>query len=299
MPCYAPLLGYRSRERTAKGKRQIVFNPSAGYADLPVKLPCGQCIGCRMEKGRQWAIRLMHEAEQHDENTFLTLTYAPEHLPEGATLVKRHVQLFVKRMRADAQPKKGIRYYLVGEYGDQTSRPHYHALIFGHWWPDAYEVQKRGQNQVYRSNTLERQWPFGASEIGQVSLASAAYVARYAIKKVTGELADAHYLGREPEFALMSRRPGIGRGWYDRYGYEVAENGSVVVNGREQKPPSYYDDILERMDPDRYRKQKRDRKTRIDPADNTPERLETRRRCAVARYHLQHARETNNAPHAL
>src|SRR4051794_29862641 len=100
MPCFRPLKGYRARVTNPDtGKRSIVFNARKGFNDLPVDLPCGQCIGCRLERSRQWAIRCSHEAKLHEENCFITLTYAPEHLPPGGTLVVKDFQDFMKRLR--------------------------------------------------------------------------------------------------------------------------------------------------------------------------------------------------------
>mgnify|MGYP000188139432 FL=1 len=222
MPCFHPLQGYRARQRSASGKRGIVFNKRDGWADLPVTLPCGQCIGCRLERSRQWAIRCVHEASLHNENSFITLTYANEHLPAWNSLDKTTFPKFMKRLRKSLQDKR-VRYFHCGEYGDHTGRPHYHALLFGHDFPDKTHWAIRNGNPTWRSQELERLWPFGHSEIGTVTFESAAYCARYITKKVTGHAAREHYemvdkhtgeLGRrEPEYTTMSRRPGIGKGW--------------------------------------------------------------------------------------
>ena len=99
MACFRPLYGYKSKVKNATGKRSIVFNIKDGFADMPITLPCGRCIGCRLEKSRQWAIRCVHEASMYDQNCLLTLTFDDEHLNEKRTLVKRDFQLFMKKLR--------------------------------------------------------------------------------------------------------------------------------------------------------------------------------------------------------
>jgi len=224
VPCYSPLTGYRSRVTGASGKRQIVFKSSEGYLDQPVEVPCGRCIGCRLEYSRQWAVRCVHEASLYDENSFLTLTYSPENLPSNGSLVKRDLQLFFKRLRKSL-PEKKIRYFACGEYGDRNGRPHYHVCLFNHNFRDRYLYTVRDGVALYRSESLERLWPAGFSTIGDVTFESAAYVARYTMKKFKGdedekkkhyeicdsETGEIHDL--LPEFAIMSRRPGIGSGW--------------------------------------------------------------------------------------
>ena len=134
MPCYTPETGYRSRmgRNPETGKWPIVFNVADGYHDMPVQVPCGKCIGCRLDYSRKWAIRCVLEAQMHKENCFLTLTYDDEHLPKGEKLEKEEMQKFWKRLRKATGTK--IRYYMAGEYGTEGGRPHYHACVFG-WKP--------------------------------------------------------------------------------------------------------------------------------------------------------------------
>lgn len=134
----------------------------------------------------------MLEAAKHAASSFATLTYADENLPEGGSLVPRDMQLWLKRLRKEVGP---LRYFLVGEYGDQTWRPHYHAALFGVGPEMALEVQ----------NT----WGLGHTMLGTLNEQSAAYVAGYVTKKMTSE-EDKRLCGRHPEFARMSLRPGIG-----------------------------------------------------------------------------------------
>lgn len=136
----------------------------------------------------------MLEATRHSENSFVTLTYAPEHLPESGSLVPQHLQKYLKVLRRSIEPHK-IRYYAVGEYGDETFRPHYHLALFG-------------AGESYRSAIAES-WPYGIVDIGTLTLQSAQYVAGYVTKKMTKD-DDPRLNGRYPEFARMSLKPGIG-----------------------------------------------------------------------------------------
>ncbi len=269
-----------------------MFRPQDGYSDLPVMLPCGQCIGCRLEKSRKWAMRCMHEASLYDENCFVTLTYADEHLPRYGSLDREAFPLFMKRLRKRFEPRR-IRFYSCGEYGEESGRPHYHALFFGFDFDDKVFLRTRGDNRVYRSPCLELLWPFGLSEIGSVSFESAAYVARYVVKKVTGDLAEDHYervvldtgecIQLEPEFATMSRRPGIGRAWIDKYRDEVYRHDSVIVSGKECKPVRYYDEVMTKVDPVLMARIKRARERKVNAEEQTPERLRVREVVAKAR----------------
>lgn len=246
MPCYFPLHAYKGKSNEAD-KIKITFRRSDSWRGVKLDLPCGQCVGCRLERSRQWAVRCMHEASLHDDNSFITLTYDDEHLPADRSLHLEDFQLFMKRLRRSLHGKR-VRFYHCGEYGEDLGRPHYHALLFGHDFADKKFFSSRGGNNVFVSATLSRLWPFGYSVIGAVTFDSAAYVARYVMKKVTGEKADDHYNGRRPEYVTMSRRPGIGRGWYDKYRFDVYPLDRVVVNGKETRPPRFYDRLLEKDD---------------------------------------------------
>lgn len=240
--------------RTDSG--EIVFTDRGGHR--PLTIPCGQCVGCRLERSRQWAIRCMHEAAMHENNSFVTLTYDDDHLPDDSSLDYRHFQLFMKRVRRNLNAR--VRFYMCGEYGETTSRPHYHACLFGLRPDDLYPWRKSGAGfQLYRSPLLERFWFRGSVEVGEVTFESAAYVARYIMKKVTGKEAESHYEAvdaetgeiyrRVPEFTRMSLKPGIGATWYDKYKSEVFPLDRVVVRGYECKPPRYYKQRLDTDSP--------------------------------------------------
>jgi len=238
MPCYSPLQGWRSRERNASGKRGITFDFRSGYADQPLEVPCGQCIGCKIVRSRQWALRCQHEASLYDANCFLTLTY--ERSPPE--LVKPDLQDFFKRMRERLRNRGlSFRYFGVGEYGAKFQRPHYHALIFGYDFEDKEKWGGSPRHPIFRSQLLEELWPMGHSSLGTVTSESAQYVSKYCTKALKGKKADEHYQGRAREFAIMSRRPGIGKGWIEKFGNSVFPRDFVVVEGGAKvAAPKYY-----------------------------------------------------------
>lgn len=252
MACYSPIRAVLSSG--PDGRRRLSFG-SPGRGKM-VSLPCGRCIGCRLERARQWAVRIMHEAKMHDESSFLTLTYAE--LPKGCrkcapgvagSLCVCEVQRFLKRLRERVRPTR-IRFFLCGEYGEKLGRPHYHAIVFGWFPPDAVLVKRSGELAYYESAMLRETWGLGNASVGLVSFDSAAYVANYATKKVSGPDATRHYQGRRPEFLLMSRRPGIGRRWLDAFQGDVYPSDEVIVRGVSCRPPRYYDSVVEARAPE-------------------------------------------------
>ncbi len=295
MTCYSPMKGWRSRSVNANGKRSIVFNRSSAFIDLPLEIPCGQCIGCRLEKSRQWAIRCTHEAQLHGENSFITLTYSDDHLPGDRSLQLGDFQKFMKRLRKSIKEK--IRYYHCGEYGEQYGRPHYHACIFGHSFPDKKPWKTVNKEILYRSEALEKLWPQGYSSIGNVTFQSAAYVARYILKKITGDQAQEHYeymnpetgeiTQRMPEYTTMSRRPGIGTGWFNKFNTDVYPSDEVIMNGKQMRPPKFYDGLYENQSPEKIKIIKRQRKAEaaLHTDDQTPERLKVR--CQVQKSQIK------------
>lgn len=248
MPCYSPLHAYKAKSKDPQ-KTAITFKRSNSWSGQQLDLPCGQCVGCRLERSRQWAIRCVHEASLYEDNSFITLTYNDKNIPYNYSLVKSDFQDFMKRLRKSVEPKK-VRYYHCGEYGEKgTKRPHYHALLFNHGFQDRKVYSQKGPNPLYVSDSLSRLWDKGFSTIGEVTFESAAYVARYVMKKVTGDGAAEHYKGRLPEYTTMSRRPGIGQGWYEKFKADVYPHDRVVVRGNSSRPPRFYDNLLQREDP--------------------------------------------------
>lgn len=251
MPCYFPLHGYRSNKLSENGKRQFVFSRKNGYVDQALTVPCGQCLGCRIDRSREWALRCVHESRFHKQNSFITLTYDDEHLPIDGSLDKTHLQKFFKRLRK----KLGqFRYFSCGEYGDTSSRPHYHAIIFGvDFSEDRQQVSKNKQgNILYSSETLSQAWGMGNCWIGNFTYQTAAYTARYVMKKQIGKNGSDHpnysrlnvntgeLIQVAREFACMSMRPGLGSAWYDKFKSDAFPSDFLVHEGKKHPVPRFY-----------------------------------------------------------
>lgn len=278
MSCTSPLTAFYSKEVGVAGKRGITFDRNASLSGLPMKLPCGQCIGCRLSHSLAWAVRCMHEKQLHSESSFVTLTFSPEHLPANGSLSVLDHQLFMKRMRK--KMGQGIRFYMCGEYGHLFGRPHYHYLFFNRDFSDKkrWKDNKRGE-PLFVSQALSDLWPFGFSSIGDVTLESCAYVARYIVDKITGEKAAAHYGERKPEFTCMSRKPGIASLWYDKYGKHSHLSGDhAVLEGKRVRMPRFYDNRYELVDSAGLDvlKKRRKRTALRHRKNNTKERLRVR-----------------------
>lgn len=226
MTCYYPISAWKAKNKNPTGKRSMVFNPRDGFADMPVELPCGKCTGCRADQALMWSIRAYHESTLHDQNSFITLTYDDDHLPKDGCIDKKHLQDFFKRLRRDLPPGT-VRYIACGEYGEQTRRPHYHAILFG---LDFLHDKITIDDSLYTSPTLERFWGQGHVSIAPVTMASICYVCGYVMKKIND--ADT--------FNLMSRRPGIGHDWLKQYKSDLSRTGSVTIEGREYPVPKRY-----------------------------------------------------------
>jgi len=241
MPCYHPIeVGI---------KRKSLYTDR--YLMDQQVVPCGSCVGCRQEQSRQWAVRMMHEARMHESSVFVTLTLDNEHLNENSELCPKDFSGFVKNLRKTQQRR--ISFFGCGEYGETTQRPHYHALLFGVEFLDRDVGFDCNRPNVWRSQTLEDTWRRGICEGGNVTMASASYVAGYIRKKVkikdyaranplTGEL-------KAKEFARMSLRPAIGLRWIERHWRDVYPRDFVVIDGHEAKPPRYYDKWMDKNQP--------------------------------------------------
>lgn len=237
------------------------------------------------------AARCYHESQCWPRNSFITLTYADEHLPSDYSLSKREFQLFMKKLR-DKLPHK-IRFFACGEYGPENLRPHYHSLLFNHDFSDKvfWKTSANG-DRLYTSATLEKIWGKGFTTIGDVTFKSAGYCAEYVMKKINGERAASHYLRThpvigsvhqvEPEFCLSSRRPGIGATWYEKFKSDCFPTDFIVVDGRERAVPRYY---TRKLEEEALTKVQRRRKAKaiLRKADNTKERLKVREQVKLAR----------------
>jgi hypothetical protein len=274
----------------------VLFSaPSVG--DRALDLPCGQCIECRLARSREWAVRCMHEASMYvpteDDpyvgSWFVTLTYDDDHVPSDGNLQPEELQLYLKRVR-----KKfgSVRFFACGEYGDETSRPHYHLCMFGLRLRDLVYYRGSADARLYNSREFGSCWRFGFTVVGAVTFDSAAYVARYVTKKVTKDHAAARVSplpNRVSEFGRMSLRPGIGESWLRKYVDDVYNYDHVVINGRECRPPRYYDRKLAEWNLPRLytHKQARQLKAERSEDQNTPAQLAAREAIAVARLNLK------------
>ena len=297
MPCYYPIKSWPSKELTANGKRKRVFSADKALHNITIDLPCGRCIGCRLERSRQWAIRMLHEASCYKNNCFLTLTYDDKNLPHDGSLYVEHFQKFMKRLRIE-HPETRIRFFHCGEYGDENGRPHYHAILFNFKFKDEIHIKNSKDGlPIYTSETLDRIWKKGLCFIGTVTFESAAYVARYITKKVNGEKAEEHYARVDwatgeiyqlkPEYTTMSRKPGIGKPWLEKFQTDIYPADSVIIRGKEMKPPKFYDGQYEISDPAAFEKLKDRRikqaKTPARKWNSTPERLKVREKIKLSK----------------
>lgn len=256
-----------------------VMSPYASHAFYDwIEIPCGKCIECRLSYSRQWAERMMLEAQQYDSNYFVTLTYADQYLNwsyDGLyqSLNKKDVQDFMKRLRRYFEPDR-IRFYAAGEYGDRTKRPHYHLILFNLHLDDLEIIGYSGKYPLYNSAVMSKIWPFGHVVISPISWDTCAYTARYVVKKQQG-YNNALYdeLGIEREFCLMSRRPGLARQYFDENYQKIYETDEIIYGtkdgGHKIKPPRYFDKCLENIDEVKYCIIKEQRRKVAEQAKNT------------------------------
>ena len=297
MPCYNPIPAYRSRFSNSNGNSPIVFSHRDSNG-IRLKVRCRGCIGCRQRRARDLKILGYCESMMHDELMFITLTWDPNHpdFPHAGSIAKPHVQKFLKRLRFKF-PGRKIYYYACGEYGEAGPghHPHYHLIIFGLWFSDAYKWRQSKGHWCYRSPTLEKLWKFGNSEFGSVTKDSIGYVAGYVHKKITGDMAEDHYLVEhlgeavqvEPEFFLSSSHPAVGRRHFDKYWKHIYTWDSVVMDGKEYSPPEYFDILLAKEHPEEWERVCKERRRRAMKADarkdSTPARLHVREKVATIR----------------
>lgn len=296
MTCFHPVeMWVHNTRKTDNGKRLVIHSYNARLcADARLQLrSCGQCSGCRLKRSSEWATRCMHEASLYKNNCLITLTYDNEHLPKDGSLNKSHFQKFMKRLRK--KYGMGVRYYYCGEYGEKFGRPHYHACLFNHDFKDKTFWRKTDQGfPAFRSKELEQLWTYGLSEIGSVTFESAAYVARYIMKKVLGPAAADHYERHtewgqvytiQPEFTDMSRRPGIAHDWFHKFKTDVFPSDFLIINGRKVPPPRYYSNQFELLDPMEMEQIKfeREQNALLHIDNNTPERLIIREQVHLAK----------------
>ena len=279
--CTKPTVMYSLDGQTTKtGKKKIIMEaPLPGIKNTPIPRRCGSCTGCRIKRRMDLAIRLEHEATQHDQSWFVTATYSPENLPQGGTLVADDMSAFIKRLRRKVEPTK-IRFFGIGEYGEQLGRSHYHFIIFGLPLPDKilkytkqnpfvnYDLQSLlGTPEVfgvpyYQSDLLDESWQSGIIEATEVSEATMQYVAKYHVEKVTGDQAADEYTYHDPltdqiielehPTARMSRNPGLGKKWLEKNYKTIYPEGVIKKGPSIFSPPTYYDKWYEQTHPEEY-----------------------------------------------
>lgn len=302
MTCYHPLYAVKHFDafNAKSGKPVVKVHMAYENFDIPPRLgeftsgsytysgflvPCGQCIGCRLDYSRMWAIRLMKEAQFHEHSCFITLTYDDENLPwsdSRPTLVKKHFQDFIKRLRSrisyDYPDNENIKFFHCGEYGDKTKRPHYHAIIFGFDFPDRKLLYTKGGFPHFTSEYLSKIWGKGIVEVCNVSFDTCAYVARYIMKKIRGESASSYYSDHAQEYVTMSN--GIGKEWFNKFKNDIYNTDSMIVykdgSPMHLRPPRYYDNLFDAANPERMAviREKRLKSMQAKPFE--PNRLHTK-----------------------
>lgn len=277
----------------------VYFNVVGNFVGLNIKVPCGKCIGCRLDYSRQWALRSIHEAQMHNhylDCSFITLTFNDDMLyrrSNPGSINKQGFATWLKRLRkaVKADYNKEFRIMACGEYGSKYKRPHYHMLVYGFNFPDKqvfkYNKVKGRDVLYYRSPFLEKIWcpayssdSYGFSVLGDVNFESSAYVARYVTKKLFGKVADRVYKNKEPEFFTTSRMPGLGFDWFMKYYKEIFERGYCYnPKGFKAPIPRYYQNKLQEIDPELYnvwrmtKEQEMINNLFVENIDSTKERL--------------------------
>ncbi|AZL82847.1 replication initiator protein [Apis mellifera associated microvirus 9] len=286
MSCLYPVSCYRAIRPNENGTRPLAHTlrqavstfGADGFAEATRS--CGNCIECRLKKSRFTAVRCVHQASMFSDNCFITLTYDDDHFPSAHSVKKKdgsyshythgslctdHLQKFWKRLRKEVG-RSGIKYFAVGEYGDGKgerfrinsygervgANPHYHACVFSYDFPDKKICGKNERGDLYyESALLTDLWGKGRALLGDVTFESAAYCARYTLKKVYGDKADGHYDGLMPERPYWST--GLGKAWFEKWSSDIYPSDQLVTrDGRVMTPPPYYDRLLLAHNPSLY-----------------------------------------------
>lgn len=255
MPCYFPRMAWLVYDPTTTTKQRISFNFHDAFPEHDVDptkwnsfcpVPCGKCIGCRLERARQWSVRCWAESLMHERNSFLTLTYSDEFLPIDGELKKRDLTLFLKKLRMFLFRKFGttVRYFACGEYGTKSGRPHFHVCLFGEDFSfdrKYTDVIVTSSSNLFSSPSLDELWGKGNCIIGNLTQESAGYCARYCLKK-TNTSFDWDSIHEQKSYCVMSRRPGIGFSFFEKYKKSLYELDYIVTpSGAKVKPPKFFD----------------------------------------------------------
>lgn len=244
MRCTSPrTVGFKADGKT------ICWSPKEHSKEFATfQLPCGKCIECRLDYARQWAVRCVHEAQMHEKNAFITLTYDDEHL-SSPKLIYSDFQKFMKKLRKLQNEPIGV--FVTGEYGEKTKRPHWHAILFN-WSPSdgVYKYSNDRGDRVFSSETLTKLWGKGTAEYGSVTFHSAGYCARYAAKKLV------HGKDGEHEFEPISKKSSkhaIGKKWLEKHWRDFVNVGGIVLpDGSVTSVPRYYEKWLKENQPDAW-----------------------------------------------
>lgn len=310
MACFHPIEGFRSAEGG------LTMSRAKSPTKTPVCVPCGQCLGCRVDKREQWKLRMMHEASLHDENCFVTFTYSPEHLVRPwlnaagewrGSVSAADVSGAIKRLRRRIEPQR-LRFHFKTEYSPGVLQPHGHGAFFG-WRPsDLVPCDRSAAGfTVYSSAFLDEVWGKGLVGVGDLTAESCGYIANHNVDKLDGQKAKDAYsrfdystgeiFEVEPETCRMSTHPGIGRGWIDQFERDCFPSNFIIVDGRKKPVPRYYKQRLKdrfslpQADVDRLvpvddakvmsRKSRARARTPEFIANSTPERLAVREECLL------------------
>lgn len=289
MSCYRPVTAFKPL-----GGGSILFAERGDCREISI--PCGWCIGCRIDKREEWAIRCLLESQLHKVNSFVTLTYDEAHYPADGSLYYPDFQLFVRKLR-----RRGLRFrfFVAGEYGEELSRPHWHCLLFGCEFVDRVVCNSiNAKQKVYTSALLAECWPHGFHSIGDVTYESCRYTAAYCMKKFVGPRAEDHYsrvdpstgeiIRVAPEMCRMSLKPGIAFPWLQKFHSDIYETeyDAVIVKGQMKRVPRYFGDVLDKVlagpevDQLEFR---RFQKAELRSGDRTAERLAVREQCELAK----------------
>lgn len=294
----------KRRYQIVSGKSQLADYLNTQHWKVD-RIPCGNCLECRLSKAKEWALRCVKEAKKYEDNVMLTLTYDDEHVPkctgtnpktgeifENTTLNKKDHQDFMKRLRKHFKNEK-IRFFMCGEYGSDkeykdskgnirkgTERPHYHIILFNckfedmqPWRMSVCEWSKQ-KNMLYRSKTLEKLWTKGNAELNEVNFETCRYVAGYVTKKYKGKGSKEHYklLGRVPEYTCMSRKPGIANDFYEENKEKFFEEKplwAVTKKGLQKVKSRYFDKLMEKDDPKKFEEIRWGRRKKSEAAWDT------------------------------
>lgn len=335
MVCFNPITAYQrtwsdltaTPQQYEYGKKIKFKMPDNMENYREIEIPCGHCLGCRLDKSNEWATRIEMEMKNHKKNIFITLTYSNENVPKAKnhlTLCKRDVQLFIKRLRKHTNKK--LSYFLCGEYGPKTHRPHYHAIIFG-YEPKDLKLEKISKTniEIYRSNELAKIWSKGFIAIEKATYAAGAYVARYVQKKAgitakkrkysgetelrekvderTGEIyistvnkiitEKTDKYGREKEFILASKKPAIGLNYFKENKEKIIRNNGIFVKKDEKttlKPiPKYFYKKMEAEQSARLKYLKE--KTALEQREKIKQRIKTNHKTINVEEEIQKHRE--------